>query len=86
MKGKHTKPLITCLVLGTLIGFLVGGGWEILFKFDEWSYETFYRAEGLELVHLAIWFLYKPALATVVGLFAGAAAFFLIFRKKNSNN
>lgn len=78
MKGKHIKSLISCLLLGTLIGFFVGGGWEILFKFADWRSETFYRAEGLEVVHLAIWFWYKPALATAIGFFAGAATFFFM--------
>jgi hypothetical protein len=77
-KDKHLKRLIAYLLLGGLLGFFVGGGWEILLKFDEWRSETFYRAENLELVHLALWFWYKPAFATAIGLFAGAAAFFFI--------
>lgn len=66
------KTFLLCALLGGCIGFFLGGGWEIFFKFDEWRYETFYRSEGLELLHLAVWFLFKPGLATAIGLVVGA--------------
>lgn len=65
------KTFLLCSLLGGFIGFFIGGGWEIFFKFDEWRYETFYRSENLELLHLAVWFLFKPGLATASGLVLG---------------
>lgn len=81
MKAKHTKSLISCLLLGSLIGFFVGGGWEILFKFADWSYETFYRSNGDEVTLLLVWFFYGPAKATALGLVLGLLVFY-VFREK----
>ncbi len=43
------QTIFACLVLGAAIGFFVGGGWQIVFDFDNWKFETFYRADGLEI-------------------------------------
>jgi hypothetical protein len=79
IKPIPSKKIIAfyCL-LGVCIGFFIGDGWRIFFDFREWRYETFYRANGRELLLLFWWFWFKPAKTCIIGLILGAAlAFFL---------
>lgn len=85
-KGKHLKSLISCLLLGTLIGFFAGGGWEILFKFDQWRSETFYRAHDDEIILVGLWFLFGPARWTIAGAVLGGLASFMIAKSKEKSS
>lgn len=86
MKGKHSKGLILCLLLGSLIGFLVGGGWEIFFNFGEWKYATFYRSNDDEVTLFLVWFFFGPAKATALGLAFGLLVYYILREKTGSEH
>jgi hypothetical protein len=79
IKCPPIKTIVSCCLIGAVIGFLFGGGCQLISNFDQWRSEIFYRAHDDEVVLLALWFWFGPARYILIGaVFGGIASSFLI--------
>ncbi|MGH9549235.1 MAG: hypothetical protein ACRD3W_07670 [Terriglobales bacterium] len=78
------KKSVLCVLVGGLIGFLVGGGWEIFLNFEQWQSATFYRSHDDNLILFTVWFWFGPARSMAAGMAIGAAFYFLQRRRSQA--
>ncbi len=78
--------LLGCLI-GSVLGFLVGGGWRIVADYSEWHSEIFMHANGVEeYLSFLNWCAGGPALAALIGAAAGFGLSFVIGKSQSENS
>jgi hypothetical protein len=76
---------MVCLLLGATVGFLLGGGWQIIFNYSQWHYEITMHANDVEqFLAVLNWFSGGPAISTGAGALIGILLAF-VFCKSNEN-